>query len=304
MTNQSVSTTRQMQHSKGTIADTAEHIQQSKCNTVSASQQTKYVSLLSMKMRLKINQILLWAGPDQFPLILSWNSKWQFIKFCCGLCQTKASDFLFKFYKEYSRFCCRLAQTNFRWFVLLKTAWNSIRFWSGMPQNNFLRFSFKRLMANNKILLWAGPDKLQWIFHWDLNENRWDDGQGCPRPLSFDVLLTFKWKSKRFCFGTLQTNLSWFSIKILIKIQQILLWAGPERIQWFFYEDLNENRSDCALGCPRPISLDFLLTFKWRLNRFCFALPQTTFFLFSSKIWMKIHQILLWGVSDYFPMIF
>ena len=47
---QSVNTTRQMQHSNSITENTAEQIQQSKCNTVSASQPIKYYNLCSIKV--------------------------------------------------------------------------------------------------------------------------------------------------------------------------------------------------------------------------------------------------------------
>ena len=70
-----------------------------------------------------------------------------------------------------------------------------------------------------------------------------------------------------------------------MKINEILLWAGPDQfpkifydflhknqldsgLGWpdqfpkIFYKNVNENQADSALGWPRPISIDFILKFK------------------------------------------
>ena len=168
-------------------------------------------------------------------------------------------------------------------------------------------------MNINQILLCGDSDQFPLIFYYRLYENQSDFYLGWPIPISlisllafewksirfrsgvpqssFDFLLTCKWKSARFCYGLTQTNFLWCSVKIQMKANWTLLWASPEQVPLIFYQHLNKNQSDSALGWPRPISFNLVFNFyenqpdpalgwprpsssellksKWKSFRFC-----------------------------------
>ena len=138
----------------------------------------------------------------------------------------------------------------------------------------------------------------------------------CPRPISIDFISEIEWKSIRFCSGLAQNKFLWFLTKFEIKINQILLWAGPDQVPLSFYWNLNENHSDSAdtfvyvwfdcLVCVRFSSanmnrydclglvwlIGLLFFFQWNLSstikrRFTFQC-QTRFVLVALYSWRLI----------------
>ena len=108
-------------------------------------------------------------------------------------------------------------------------------------------------------------------------------------------------------------------------INQILVWDAPDQFAFICCNTIHETQPDSELGCPRPISFDFLLNLKWKSSRlwcprpifldflltfkiksssFCSGLAQTNFHISSVIIEIKINQILFWGAQNQFPLIF
>ena len=111
--------------------------------------------------------------------------------------------------------------------------WKSIRFWPELPQNISISFSIRFWLKINQILAWAAPDESPFIFNYILIANPWDSGLSCARPISFNFQLDFNWKSIRFWPELPQTTFLSISIRILLKIHQILAWAAQTNFLLF-----------------------------------------------------------------------
>lgn len=175
-----------------------------KCKSIrfySVVPQTNFL-WISISIQLKINQILFWVAPDEFPLIFYQNLEWKATRFCLGCPRQISFVFLLSFMWKSIKFCFGLAQTNFLWFAR-KSKYKSIKFCSGGPQTNFILFHIQIYLKINHILLWAGPDQVAF----------------------FSILISMKINEIPLR-GCLQTNFLWFSINNLMTINQILLWAA------------------------------------------------------------------------------
>jgi len=147
---------------------------------------------------MKIDEILAWAGPEQFHLNSNdilienlWDS---------GLGQPWGISFKFLLRSNWKlmRFWPGLALStflyiliNFLYIVIKLSNWKLMRFWLGLAPSNFLWILISFWLKIVEVVAWAGPDHVPLNSNWILIENWWDSGLGWPWAISFKLWLHF-----------------------------------------------------------------------------------------------------------------
>ena len=91
----------------------------------------------------------------------------------------------------------------------------------------------------------------------------------------------------RFCAGLAQTSFFWVSIKIEMKMNQILLWSAPDTFLEIFYKNVNEQPARFCAGLLQTNFLNFFWRISWQsILLFCSELAQPKLLWFSIENWI------------------